>query len=739
MVVINRLLEENGCPYLHRTAGDTERRYHLKYYKTGMCVHDTDNRGYCVKNGPHCAFAHGNNDLRPPVYDIRELQAIENGEVDPVIGLNSLDKERSMVNDDPKWLDTTYVLANYKTEPCKKPPRLCRQGYACPQYHNNKDKRRSPKKFKYRSTPCPQVKSGDEWGDPVGCDSGDNCQYCHTRTEQQFHPEIYKSTKCNDIQNTSYCPRGAFCAFAHIEQETVSLDSPSPENGPNFGDILSHVLPGDEAAKNGSANHAGGGGGGGRMDLHDMNSELNGTFSSMARGTMMRNGSITPPFEENGIASPIETNKQGAGQSTTENVRDSSSINKLGTSMDSGMPMPNGFANGSSNGSTNISHNKNRFLSGDLNSREALFRRRLFSIESNPNLSPLEKAQRKASLMHEVTTSNGSNTANTFSNGSLFPSFNNATESLDSIGAAFDDLSMDPYHEGSKSRKSSGFSETCTNKSRQCSGYTELPTVNGSNGNKSRNCSGNSITQGISGILNGSNPVMIPGSGGKISPAGNSPLMHTNGIGHENGHENTATMGMNQLGLFDLTSANNNCHHGSPKSNSSADHQKDVEIARLREELQESRTRLASWDEGILQARNACEAWKKESAIATKKAELANRERESALQKAVQFQKELETLRGGPFLHAIKRVDDLKGLSPGVLKALEWQLRKDLQEVEKMLHMNDANNQWGSSSTVNQSHSRLFDYSNPTNDLWGGGGLGLISQQHHIFGSLAQQ
>jgi hypothetical protein len=138
------------CPYLHRTAGDTERRYHLKYYKTGMCVHDTDNRGFCVKNGPHCAFAHGANDLRPAVYDIRELQAIENGETDPLIGPNSLDKERSLLNDDPKWLDTTYVLANYKTEPCKKPPRLCRQGYACPQYHNNKDKRRSPKKYKYR-------------------------------------------------------------------------------------------------------------------------------------------------------------------------------------------------------------------------------------------------------------------------------------------------------------------------------------------------------------------------------------------------------------------------------------------------------------------------------------------------------------------------------------------------------------------------------------------------------------
>jgi hypothetical protein len=78
------------------------------------------------------------------------------------------------------------VLANYKTEPCKKPPRLCRQGYACPQFHNNKDRRRSPRKYKYRSTPCPAVKTADEWGDPVNCDSGDGCQYCHTRWAPRF-------------------------------------------------------------------------------------------------------------------------------------------------------------------------------------------------------------------------------------------------------------------------------------------------------------------------------------------------------------------------------------------------------------------------------------------------------------------------------------------------------------------------------------------------------------------------
>lgn len=183
-----------------------------------MCVHDTDSRGYCVKNGHHCAFAHGSHDQRPPVYDIKELEA-QTTESSSEGAPNALDKERNLMNEDPKWQDTNYVLANYKTEQCKRPPRLCRQGYACPQFHNSKDKRRSPRKYKYRSTPCPNVKHGEEWGEPSNCEAGDNCQYCHTRTEQQFHPEIYKSTKCNDVQQAGYCPRSVFCAFAHVERK----------------------------------------------------------------------------------------------------------------------------------------------------------------------------------------------------------------------------------------------------------------------------------------------------------------------------------------------------------------------------------------------------------------------------------------------------------------------------------------------------------------------------------------
>jgi len=548
------------CCLLHRTAGDTERRYHLRYYKTGMCVHDTDNRGYCVKNGPHCAFAHGTTDLRPPVYDIKEMQAIENGEVeDNRTGPNSLDKERSLLNDDPQWLKTPYVLANYKTEPCKKPPRLCRQGYACPQYHNNKDRRRSPKKFKYRSTPCPNVKTADEWGDPASCDSGDNCQYCHTRTEQQFHPEIYKSTKCNDIQNTSYCPRGAFCAFAHIEQDGL-------ENGADLG-----------------------------------------------IGDMMN---------------PHHTDSQSDSQSD----RSSNS----GEMIDLGWPEKS-RAPGS------------QLKNNQTNGMEPL------------NTTPLKN--------HPVTHSSSIPASPTYKlrtpSGDSIPLKNK----LMAIGNGMDDMSINDLYE-SKSRKSSGFSD----------------------GEKSRNCSGNSISQGLmsSGILS-SNPVNIPGQdtfidrneslllGGRTSDLGDSAAAS----GYLSGLNNTLGF---QGGLFDF----------GPQQNSI----KDAEISRLREELGAARAKLSSWEESMIQARQACEAWKKEAAMAKHKADMAIKEKDAALTKLNALQKENEQLSGGPLLHGIRRVSDLPSLPPQVLKTLEWQLRKDIGEVERVARQQQDQQIWMANNRV---------------------------------------
>ncbi|VDD94801.1 unnamed protein product [Enterobius vermicularis] len=202
----------DSCEFLHRVAGDVERKYHPRYYKTALCVHPTDARGLCSKNGAHCAFAHSTQDLRQPLHDA--LESYDGSLLDS----ENRDKT-SFVIEDPIWNDQMHVLSCYKTEQCRKPARLCRQGYACPFYHSSKDRRRPPALYKYRSTPCPAAKSGDEWLEPEQCENGSECGYCHTRTEQQFHPDIYKSTKCNNMLEHGYCPRGVFCAFAHHDSE----------------------------------------------------------------------------------------------------------------------------------------------------------------------------------------------------------------------------------------------------------------------------------------------------------------------------------------------------------------------------------------------------------------------------------------------------------------------------------------------------------------------------------------
>ncbi|XP_078521057.1 putative E3 ubiquitin-protein ligase UNKL isoform X2 [Lissotriton helveticus] len=165
--------------------------------------------------------------------EMQAQEALQNGQLGNSDGIPDLQPGvlasqamiEKILGEDPRWQDSNFVLASYKTEQCTKPPRLCRQGYACPHYHNSRDRRRNPRKFKYRSTPCPSVKHGDEWGEPSKCGSADTCQYCHSRTEQQFHPEIYKSTKCNDMRQTGYCPRGPFCAFAHVERIPSTEDT----------------------------------------------------------------------------------------------------------------------------------------------------------------------------------------------------------------------------------------------------------------------------------------------------------------------------------------------------------------------------------------------------------------------------------------------------------------------------------------------------------------------------------
>jgi hypothetical protein len=94
------------CLLLHRNANDTEKRYHLRYYKTGLCTHESDLKGHCLKNGPHCSYAHGANDLRQALLDSREIQNSDLALERLTRLCISLENERAL-NDDPKWSGKT--------------------------------------------------------------------------------------------------------------------------------------------------------------------------------------------------------------------------------------------------------------------------------------------------------------------------------------------------------------------------------------------------------------------------------------------------------------------------------------------------------------------------------------------------------------------------------------------------------------------------------------------------------
>ncbi|XP_054762778.1 RING finger protein unkempt homolog isoform X2 [Lytechinus pictus] len=645
--------DRDECPYLHRNTGDTERRYHLRYYKTGTCVHETDARGHCVKNGPHCAFAHGPHDLRQPVYDIREMaQTKAPGQGVPSVlppecttlssDLGSLtanlittqapsvappavstDKDKTMYVDDPRWQDTNFVLANYKTEPCNKPPRLCRQGYACPRYHNARDRRRNPRKCKYRSTPCPNVKIGDEWGDPANCEQIDNCQYCHTRTDQQFHPEIYKSTKCNDMQQTGYCPRGPFCAFAHVDQEMSNTQRELTEDQTSS---LSQISPVSSAS-----------------------STSNPVSNPSLQTELCLDFSFVPPNVHGHI---------GSGDASNLNSPGSSSLGPIGK------PRSNSASSSYSSISETSSYHRSHNAEKDDNSN--LF----FPTCPIP-----------------LTTSNSTSSFFTSSmsvNAQPFYPTSDTVESV--IGNALDELNMDDFDvaaidkELDNDNSSIGSSTTSLGHlslglSLGSSAPVNIPTSSSLN-HKS------SMPESPASPLSQLPPAFVPqhiqqqqhqqqqieqAAAAFMSQPNTVPssLRHI-GLGHILGDPIGSASG-SPSSTTPLTTSSSNSTSGTRsggQNHTGGGGEGETDVGRLQEEVNTLRGQVQKWEESWAQAKQAFN----ESRI---------------------LKQEIEGLSGGPHLHVLNKVAELTNLPVTKLKQLQLQLKLDLERVEKVLHIRE--------------------------------------------------
>ncbi|XP_054831225.1 RING finger protein unkempt homolog isoform X2 [Eublepharis macularius] len=608
--------EGDECPFLHRTTGDTERRYHLRYYKTGICIHETDSKGNCTKNGLHCAFAHGPHDLRSPVYDIRELQAMEalqNGQTTSeggIEGQSAVAASHAMIekilSEEPRWQDTTYVLGNYKTEQCKKPPRLCRQGYACPYYHNSKDRRRSPRKHKYRSSPCPSVKHGDEWGDPSKCDNGDTCQYCHTRTEQQFHPEIYKSTKCNDMQQSGSCPRGPFCAFAHVEQPPLSeeLQSTSAVSSPTQTGPVMYMpsAAGDSVPVSPSSPQA-----------PDLSNVWNKPGTLPTSPTSTTQAKMKPhPMEHRSQEQPLLQPKQDI----------------LGI-LPVGSPLTSSISS---------------------------------SITSSLAATPPSPAG---------TSSVPGMNANALP---FYPT-SDTVESV--IESALDDLDLNEFGVAALEKTFDSSSVP----------HTSGIMIGGS-------------------LLQSSAPVNIPGSLGSSASfhsASPSPPVSLSSHflhqpqGHLSQSENTFLGTSASHGSLGLNGMNSSIweHFASGSFSPSTSPAflsgpGAAELARLRQELDEANSTIKQWEESWKQAKQACDAWKKEAEeasdranTATMECELAREQREALELQVKKLQEEMERIHTSPDPQFLRALSDLETLSLSTLYTLQKQLRANLERVDK--------------------------------------------------------
>ncbi|KAM9291955.1 putative E3 ubiquitin-protein ligase UNKL isoform 2-T2 [Morus bassanus] len=595
----------DDCPYLHRTTGDTERKYHLRYYKTGICIHETDARGHCVKNGIHCAFAHGPHDLRPPVYDIRELQAqetLQNGQLGCGEGIPDLQPGilasqamiEKILSEDPRWQDTNFVLAGYKTEQCTKPPRLCRQGYACPHYHNSRDRRRNPRKFKYRSTPCPSVKHADEWGEPSRCESGDSCQYCHSRTEQQFHPEIYKSTKCNDMRQTGYCPRGPFCAFAHVEKDTMNVVILQTGCQSKPG---AHLFSTDSI---GIAN--------------EWSSSLNSTNSLTNSSGQSGNISCS--------SSPTVTSSSGS----------SSSLSPLGP-----LCRQRSLANGvlcSESSTSGVSSPTSSYPKAPGFEREDQAKHRSFPAENQQKINEQDNKQNHLSVFSAVNPLASSITS------SLASSVGSDSSSPTTVSAI--SAKAVPFYSGSNTVESviGSALDLHFNDVNVASIDRELEDQEGSDLGLA---SLNGVTGSIWDFVTGSfSPSPSP-----VLSSGTTPSISSNTSGNE--------------------------------------------LSRVRQELDDAKRKLKQWEESWQQVKQACDAWQKEAQEAKERANMADADKQLALQKKEEVENKLKKLKVQlaaclpTTLPYMKNYGDIEKIPLPKLRSLQNRLHLDLETIDEVI------------------------------------------------------
>lgn len=133
-----------------------------------------------------------------------------------------------------------HMFHRFRSKPCQRLLRsgLCEWHSQCQFSHDPEWPRRAPSKYNYSAALCPHIRpvmmNNSEVHLENTCPNGFSCAFSHTKDEVLYHPNIFKTSLCEEHRSLTNDQRSArrskhrprchryYCPFAHGKQELRS-------------------------------------------------------------------------------------------------------------------------------------------------------------------------------------------------------------------------------------------------------------------------------------------------------------------------------------------------------------------------------------------------------------------------------------------------------------------------------------------------------------------------------------
>ncbi|XP_072734829.1 putative E3 ubiquitin-protein ligase UNKL isoform X8 [Ciconia boyciana] len=115
------------------------------------------------------------------------------------------------------------------------------------------------------------------------------------------------------------------------------------------------------------------------------------------------------------------------------------------------------------------------------------------------------------------------------------------------------------------------------------------------------------------------------------------------------------------------------------------------ELTRVRQELDDAKRKLKQWEESWQQVKQACDAWQKEAQEAKERANIADADKQLALQKKEEVENKFKKLKAqlaaclSTTLPYMKNYGDIEKISLPKLRSLQNRLHLDLEKIDEVI------------------------------------------------------